>query len=271
MIRFSLTISLFYPSEPLLRNYPQSMSICLISPTEPVFRNSLPFIEYETNSLLKSFLQNDITSAGSLLGLTHASYTVQAQVLISSNLPLANMETIELPSQILAAGEEPERDDISLSQSTIALSGYAQSLQMVMTKVVPALTEVVRKDSATDLAGFYYKSTKLQYVCDQQAISKYCGSAFLERSVLMKKLICLYRRYNAFGGEATSISCSNSNNLAYYIFKRQANKVERGEKKLFCRQLFCPRFGLLLRLQYHPTGFVSSVAPILSVVGQLCL
>ncbi|CAF2099155.1 unnamed protein product, partial [Brassica napus] len=46
-----------------------------------------------------------------------------------------------------------ERDDISLSQSTIALSGYAQSLQMVMTKVVPALTEVVRKDSATDLAG----------------------------------------------------------------------------------------------------------------------
>ncbi|RID62929.1 hypothetical protein BRARA_E01968 [Brassica rapa] len=70
MIRFSLTISLFYPSEPLLRNYLQSISIRLISPTEPLFRNSLPSIEYETNSLLKSFLQNDITSAGSCSSFT---------------------------------------------------------------------------------------------------------------------------------------------------------------------------------------------------------
>lgn len=46
-----------------------------------------------------------------------------------------------------------ERDEISLYQSTIALSGYVQSHQTVMTKAVPALTEVVGKDSETDVTG----------------------------------------------------------------------------------------------------------------------
>lgn len=46
-----------------------------------------------------------------------------------------------------------ERDEVALTQSTIALQGYVQSLQMVMTKAVPALTELVRQDSPTDAAG----------------------------------------------------------------------------------------------------------------------
>lgn len=46
-----------------------------------------------------------------------------------------------------------ERDEVALSQSTIALQGYVQSLQMVMTKVVPALTEVVCQDSSADATG----------------------------------------------------------------------------------------------------------------------
>ncbi|KAJ4910421.1 hypothetical protein Rs2_05042 [Raphanus sativus] len=46
-----------------------------------------------------------------------------------------------------------ERDEVALSQNTIALQGYVQALQMVMTKAVPALTEVVSQDSSTDAAG----------------------------------------------------------------------------------------------------------------------
>ncbi|KAL0758961.1 hypothetical protein Bca101_075111 [Brassica carinata] len=46
-----------------------------------------------------------------------------------------------------------ERDEVALTQSTIALQGYVQSLQMVMTKAVPGLTELVRQDSPTDAAG----------------------------------------------------------------------------------------------------------------------
>ncbi|KAL0770565.1 hypothetical protein Bca101_035716 [Brassica carinata] len=46
-----------------------------------------------------------------------------------------------------------EKDEVALTQSTIALQGYVQSLQMVMTKLVPALTELVRQDSPTDAAG----------------------------------------------------------------------------------------------------------------------
>ncbi|KAL0802190.1 hypothetical protein Bca101_057366 [Brassica carinata] len=43
-----------------------------------------------------------------------------------------------------------EKDEVTLTQSTIALPGYVQALQMVMTKAVPALTEVVRQDSGED-------------------------------------------------------------------------------------------------------------------------
>uniref|UniRef100_A0A0D3E8L6 GRF-type domain-containing protein n=1 Tax=Brassica oleracea var. oleracea TaxID=109376 RepID=A0A0D3E8L6_BRAOL len=46
-----------------------------------------------------------------------------------------------------------ERDEVALTQSTITLQGYVQSLHMVMTKAVPALTELVRQDSPTDAAG----------------------------------------------------------------------------------------------------------------------
>ncbi|KAF2553793.1 hypothetical protein F2Q68_00033926 [Brassica cretica] len=46
-----------------------------------------------------------------------------------------------------------ERDEVALTQSTIALQGYVQSLQMVMTKAVPGLTELVHQDSPTDAAG----------------------------------------------------------------------------------------------------------------------
>ncbi|CAN7110848.1 unnamed protein product [Brassica rapa subsp. narinosa] len=45
-----------------------------------------------------------------------------------------------------------ERDEVALTQNTIALQGYVHSLQLVMTKAVPALTEVVRQDSSTDAA-----------------------------------------------------------------------------------------------------------------------
>lgn len=50
-------------------------------------------------------------------------------------------------------GSIKERDEVSLCQSTIALRGFVQSLQMVMTKAVPALTEVVREDFANDACG----------------------------------------------------------------------------------------------------------------------
>lgn len=40
-----------------------------------------------------------------------------------------------------------EKDELTLTQSTIALPGYVQAIQMVMMKAVPALTEVVRQDS----------------------------------------------------------------------------------------------------------------------------
>ncbi|CAF2154882.1 unnamed protein product [Brassica napus] len=46
-----------------------------------------------------------------------------------------------------------EKDELNLTQSTIALPGYVQSLQMVMTRAVPALTEIVTQDSASDVAG----------------------------------------------------------------------------------------------------------------------
>ncbi|KAF8102779.1 hypothetical protein N665_0195s0016 [Sinapis alba] len=46
-----------------------------------------------------------------------------------------------------------ERDEILLSQSTIAIAGYVQALQMVLTKAIPALTDVVRHDSATEGGG----------------------------------------------------------------------------------------------------------------------
>ncbi|KAF8084960.1 hypothetical protein N665_0692s0012, partial [Sinapis alba] len=46
-----------------------------------------------------------------------------------------------------------ERDEISLSQSTIAIAGYVQALQMVLTKAVPALTNVVHQDSAREGGG----------------------------------------------------------------------------------------------------------------------
>ena len=38
-----------------------------------------------------------------------------------------------------------KRDEISLSQNTIALKGFALALQLVIVKVVPALTEVVQE------------------------------------------------------------------------------------------------------------------------------
>lgn len=50
-------------------------------------------------------------------------------------------------------GSIKERDEVALCQSTIALRGFVQSLQMVMTKAVPALTEVVRQDSDIYVCG----------------------------------------------------------------------------------------------------------------------
>ena len=38
-----------------------------------------------------------------------------------------------------------KRDEISLSQNTIALKGFALALQLVIVEVVPALTEVVQE------------------------------------------------------------------------------------------------------------------------------
>ncbi|KAF8100053.1 hypothetical protein N665_0232s0025 [Sinapis alba] len=46
-----------------------------------------------------------------------------------------------------------ERDEISLSQSTIVVAGYVHALQMVLTKAVHSLIDIVRQDSATEGGG----------------------------------------------------------------------------------------------------------------------
>ncbi|KAF8051931.1 hypothetical protein N665_1642s0006 [Sinapis alba] len=46
-----------------------------------------------------------------------------------------------------------ERNEVSLSQNTIALKGFVLALQLVMVEVVPALTEVVREGGSSDSEG----------------------------------------------------------------------------------------------------------------------
>lgn len=62
-----------------------------------------------------------------------------------------------------------QKDDVSLSQNTIAVKGFALALQLVMVEAVPSLTEVVlqtfsssESDSCDEDDDFLHKKMKKQ-------------------------------------------------------------------------------------------------------------
>ncbi|KAL0847148.1 hypothetical protein Bca101_020394 [Brassica carinata] len=64
-----------------------------------------------------------------------AALAIVSSVLLSTNL---KMKMVKEHAQML--------DEVSLSQNTIALKGFALALQLILVKAVPALTEVVQED-----------------------------------------------------------------------------------------------------------------------------
>lgn len=75
-------------------------------------------------------------------------------------------------------GSIKERDEITLSQNTIAVKGFALALQLVMVEAVPSLTEVVQEtcsssesDSADDVEDGAEKSSKKQTLSPAHARS----------------------------------------------------------------------------------------------------
>lgn len=46
-------------------------------------------------------------------------------------------------------GSIKERDEVALSQNTIAVKGFALALQLVMVEAVPSLTEVVQESCSS--------------------------------------------------------------------------------------------------------------------------
>jgi len=97
-----------------------------------------------------------------------------------------------------------ERDEVSLSQNTIALKGFVLSLQLVMIEAVPSLTGVVEDggssasdgDESDDEDGNGKKSINTGHVSDTDTVAKvYISSLYrLQCSQFASKLMMVFLR-----------------------------------------------------------------------------
>ncbi|KAG2319165.1 hypothetical protein Bca52824_012378 [Brassica carinata] len=88
-------------------------------------------------------------------------------------------------------GSIKQRDEVSLSQNTIAVKGFALALQLVMVEAVPALTEVVletcsssESDSCEEDEDFVHKKTKKHTLSPGHAREVDKKSNVLVRSII---------------------------------------------------------------------------------------